>query len=210
MEQKISRDLKPRKSLIIPLSLTLVIVILAGSFLYLKSTYPEVFVNPVKTVYNTFVPPSHRAATDQLTSTVDEPKNGSQSHLSSTPAPTRSPYPLIPDKGRAGTYKVSHNSFGGPTITSIQIDPLNIKIGEIVEVTLVLTHPTEIKNISASITTDISNQNIQFTKKERNENVEIWVGKIKLEKPVLYKYIYKFSASDGQKSSTLEMALRSN
>ena len=198
----------PKKSLVLPLLIVLSVVAIGGGYVYLNTIYPNLFKNAIKNTYETIIPASQNAAKDeQPTDIIPNPT------LAATPTPTpkpkHSPYPLVPDSGTAGTFKVTHSSGGGPTITDIKIDPLNAKIGDTVIVTLNLTHPSEIKNITGSVRTDTKPLSFTFNKKERQNNTEVWIGKVTLTEPFLYTYVYSFESSDDQKHSTLDMGLRS-
>lgn len=210
---KNSSELIPKKqprSLVVPLVLIFFGVALVGGYIYLKTTYPAVFANPFENIYNAIVPVNRRAAVDQL------PMPTGQSQISSyplqiaspKPSPTHSPYPLIPDTGRTGTFKVSHGSGSGPTITNLSIDPLDAKVGDTVKVTLTLTHPTPVKSIKSKITTDKTPINTAFTLVSRIENTELWQAEFKLDQPFLYNYVYHFDLSDGINNSQLDVALR--
>lgn len=199
------------KSLILPLSLVLIVLIIGGGYYYLNTLYPTLFKETIKRTYQAIIPSSKEENTDVNTEAQEKNNNLPSPSLSPTPSPTpkHSPYPLIPDSGTAGTFKVNHSSNGGPTITNIKIDPLNAKLGDTVTITLNLTHPTEIKDINGSVKTDSKPLYFAFTKKERQNTNEVWSGQLTLTEPFLYTYIYSFNSSDGQKSSTLDMGLRS-
>lgn len=205
-----------KKSLILPLSLLLVFLIIGGGYYYLNTLYPTLFKDTVKRTYQAIIPSSKEENTDINTdgntdSNIDINANLPKSNALPSPSPTprHSPYPLIPDSGTAGTFKVNHSSNGGPTITNIKIDPLNARLGDTVTITLNLTHPTEIKEVNGFVKTDTKPLNFTFTKKERQNTNEVWNGQLTLTEPFLYTYIYSFNSSDGQKSSTLDMGLRS-
>lgn len=200
------------KSFVLPLVLVLIILIIGGGYYYLNTLYPTLFKETIKRTYQAIVPSYKEENTDVNTETQEQNNNLPSPSLSPTPSPTpkHSPYPLRPDQGTAGTYKVSHNSGGGPTITNIRIDPLNAKVGSTVTITLNLTHSSAIKNIDGSVQTDETPLNFNLNKKEQTETGEVWSGQVTLTKPFLYTYIYSFKATDGQNVSTLDMALRSD
>jgi len=193
-----SQDLqKKSKTLLLPLSILLAVVSLSATFIYLKISYPELFRNTVSQIYDkVLVPTNKQAAKDQI------------DQLIVSPIPTHSPYPLIPDTGAAGTFKVSHNAELGPKITNIIIDPLNATLNDEINITLTLSHPSAIKKVSANIETDSDPININFKKDSRVGNSESWSTTFQLTSPILYKYIYNFSASDDTNSSSLPMGLR--
>jgi hypothetical protein len=184
---------QPPRSYLPILIVVLVGVILGSSYLYLQATYPAVFASPIKHIYNAINPESRRAASTEATP---------------LPSPTRSPYPLIPDQGSAGTYKVSHVTPSGPKITNVTIDPLDAKVGDTTTVTLTLTHPSNIQKIAATVDTDTKPLTLSFTQQSRTDTTEIWQTKFKLTNLILYTYIYHFEASDGTNTSQLSMALR--
>ncbi len=204
-------SVESKKSLVLPLVLVLVCLIIGGGYYYLNTLYPTLFKETIKRTYQAIIPSSQEENTDVNTEAQEQGNNLPNPSLSPTPSPTpiHSPYPLIPDSGTAGTFKVNHSSNGGPTITNIKIDPLNAKLGDTVTITLNLTHPNEIKDINGSVKTDTKPLNFTFTKKERQNTNEVWNGQLTLTEPFLYTYIYTFNSSDGQKSSTLDMGLRS-
>lgn len=205
MEELNIPESQPHRSLILPLTLVLVGVVLGSAFLYLNTTYPELFKKSLETAYNTIVPPGRQAASDEQTTTA-EPQIANIT--APTPAPTRSPYPLIPDKGSAGTYKVSHNAGSGPTITNIEIDPLDAKQGDNVKISITTTHTTPITSISSQIKTDQDPINLTFRPKSNTDNTQVWETEFQLTRQISYTYIYHFDLSDGTHQSSLDMALR--
>ncbi len=185
---------KKPKSLVLPLSILLIVVSIGATYIYLKITYPALFEATISQIYDKIVIPTQKeAAKDQKIA---------------SPLPTHSPYPLIPDTGTAGTFKVSHSSANGPKITNIIIDPLNATLNDEINITLTLSHPSAIKKVSANIETDSDPININFKKDSRVGNSESWSTTFQLTSPILYKYIYNFSASDDTNSSSLPMGLR--
>lgn len=204
MEDMLTPDLidaknltKRPKSLVLPLSLLLLGTALGGTFLYLNTTYPEVFANPVERLYNTITSPSRQAATTKLADSTN-----------SNPLPTRSPYPLIPDTGKAGNFNVSTGTNKAINLQKVTIDPLDPELSEQITITLTIQSSIDIDQVTANLETDSSPQTLSFKRESSTNNVEVWVAKFKLKYPVKYKYIYKFKIQSADQVFEFPMGLR--
>jgi len=131
--------------------------------------------------------------------------------ISASPSPTlpaRSPYPLIPDSGTAGTYNVSQPLQPGPEFTHITIDPIDAQLNQTVTVTVTLNHAESITSVRATIETDQKPLNLNLNFISQNGTSQTWQGAIVLSEPILYKYVYHFTAISSSGVTELPMALR--
>lgn len=183
-------------SFVIPLLAVFFGVALGGGYLYLKTTYPNLFRDTFDKI-TTVIPGYNRQA---ATSTNELQK--------SSPLPTRSPYPLVPDDGTAGTFKISQGSHSGPTFTDLRIDPLDAKVGDKVTITLGITSTTPTSSLSGALFTDTGKIDLPFQKISRKNDTEKWVASFELTQPVLYTYKLNFLANDGTNTSNMTMAPR--
>jgi len=181
-------------SLVIPLLAVLFGISLGGGYLYLKTTYPNLF----------------KDAFDKITEIVPQLKReaATTAEKLSSPLPTRSPYPLVPDDGTAGTFKISQGTHKGPTFTDLRIDPLDAKVGDQVTVTLGLSSSTTVISLTGALFTDSGKIDLPFQKTSRKNNSEKWVAQFELTQSILYTYKLNFLASDGSDTSNLSMAPR--
>lgn len=187
----------PQKSLVLPLVLVLSGVIIGSGYLYLKTTYPALFSDPLQRIYETIVPYNRRAVSDATEEST--PKIA---------LPSRSPYPLFPDDGTAGTFKVSQGKHDGPTFNEVRIDPLDAKIEQDLSISITLTSPTNISSVAGTLYTDTGKISIVFQRVSRNNNIEKWKSNFKLTQSVLYTYKLNLVANDGNSTSNISMAPR--
>ncbi len=179
---------KPR-SLVLPLTLLLLGVSLGSGYLYLETTYPALF----KQIYERIIPPRQAASTTAP---------------ASSPEPTRSPYPVLPDAGTAGTFKISQGTHTGPTFTDLMIDPLDAKVGDQMTISIQLTSPTPVISVTAKLLTDGGIVDLTFQKISRDGETEKWRSTFDLTQSVLYNYKLTLYAQHGETTSQVSMAIR--
>lgn len=155
---------------------------------YLHTSYPQLFTNLRSQIRGVFPTPQP----------------------SSTPLPTRSPYPLIPDKGTAGTFNISQSHKVGPIFTTAIIDPLSANSGDKVNLTLTIKSDQTIKSLTGNVLTDKNPIKIKLSFNSRTDNTETWTGIYNLTAPVLYNYVLQFDASDGTTEIHYELPLRTD
>lgn len=172
------------------LTIILIGTALTAAYYYLYTTYPSLFSENIARVYNSVVP----TQTTYLASPL--------------PSPTRSPSPLLPDSGTAGTFQVSHQSPGGPTLTQVVIDPLDPNLGDLVTVKLSLSHPQSIDSVKAILETDDKPHRLTFDRESRTQSTEIWTTTFKLKSNIKYHYLFRFEASSDEQKTLAPMALR--
>lgn len=119
-----------------------------------------------------------------------------------SPSPTHSPYPLVPDQGTAGTYKISQSNKNGPLFTAAIIDPLNATPSDNISITFTLKSEHPILSVSGKIITDHNPINISLHQKSRSNNLEVWSTNFLLDEPNYYEYIFEMIAIDEQNQST--------
>ena len=185
----------PQKSLVLPLLIVLSGVALGGGYLYLDTTYPNLFRDTVDKI-TTVIPGYNR----QAATTTETQKL--------TTLPTRSPYPLLPDDGTAGTFKVSQGEHDGPPFTEIRIAPLDASIAQDVTITVSLASPIKVTSVAGTLYTDTGKISLVFQRASQSKDVEKWKTSFTLTQSVLYTYKLNLAASDGASISRIDMAIR--
>jgi hypothetical protein len=125
----------------------------------------------------------------------------------STPVPTI--YPLIPDAGSAGTYNVSQGPHSGPTFRRVVFDPLDVKKGQDLKITVTLESNSGVTGLTGSLTMDNSKKDLSFTRVSDQGATEVWEATFNLTDSVDYKYILNLSGRDAGGTSTISVAPRS-
>lgn len=172
------------------LTIILIGTALTATYYYLYITYPSLFSKNLTKIYNSITP--------NQTSSLNSP----------LPSPTRSPSPLLPDSGTAGTFRVNHQSPDGPTLTQVIIDPLDPNLGDLVTVKLTLSHPQSIDSVKAILETDDQPQPLSFDRDSRTLDTETWISTFTLKSNVKYHYLFRFEAKSGTQKTIAPMALR--
>jgi len=127
-----------------------------------------------------------------------------------TPVPTRSPYPLIPDKGTAGTFKISQSHKVGPIFTNVIIDPFVPQLEHDIKINVTIKSELELTGLEAKITGDKDPIPLEMTKVSRINDIETWSSTFKLTQPVDYTYIFNFTANDGTNNIIFDLPLRTD
>lgn len=140
---------------------------------------------------------------------VASPLPASKTPVPSTPTPKPTIYPLIPDSGSAGTYNVSQGAHSGPSVTRVVFDPLDVKKGQELKVTVTLQSASGASNVSAVFTMDSSSTNLNFQKVSSSGGNETWEVKFTLTDSVNYKYILNLTAKDASGTNNITVAPRS-
>lgn len=128
------------------------------------------------------------------------------------PKPTvkPTPIPLKPDNGTKGTYQVGMGAHDGPTITQVIFDPLDVKKGETLNLSVKTNFTSTISSVTAVLTTDNGSQNISFSLSSGTNTDGVWNGSVTLNDSVDYKYVLTItSKSANGKQSTVTVAPRS-
>lgn len=150
---------------------------------------------------------------DSITTTPSLTEAASPTPSSTTPGspkPTRSPYPLLPDKGKSiGTFQVSQGKHDGPTFRQIILSPLIVSKGSTLNISVTLETTNEITEVKGVFTLDHSKQNLTFSKVSRSGLQEVWETKVTLADTVLYDYSFTLNATDGSGISYMAFAPRS-
>ena len=126
------------------------------------------------------------------------------SNLSSSPSPT----PTILTPG-PGVYNVSQGEHTGPTISKVTFDPLDVKKDQTLTITVHVLSSTPANQITATLQTDTSTENLTFTKSSTDNKYEVWTSEIILPESVLYKYILTITPQSNNGSTKVIVAPRS-
>lgn len=132
-----------------------------------------------------------------------------QAPAAQTPTPKPTIYPLIADKGTAGTYNVSQGPHSGPTFRQIIFDPLDVKKGQNLKINVAMESAGGVSTVKGTFTMDSSKEDLTFTKVSRQGEAEVWEVQFTLKDSVDYKYILNVSATDAKGTSTISVAPRS-
>lgn len=124
-----------------------------------------------------------------------------------TPIPTI--YPLIPDAGTAGTYNVSQGPHSGPTFRRVVFDPLDVKKGQDLKITITLESNSGVSSLTGTFTMDNSKKDLSFTRVSDQGATEVWETTFNLTDSVDYKYILNLTGRDAGGTSTIAVAPRS-
>ncbi len=143
---------------------------------------------------------------------TDTNTNQDQTLLNSpTPVPTPKPTPITlhPDEGTKGNFQIGMGTHEGPTMTSLVIDPLDVKKGQTLTVLLKAFSTSPITSIVATLEEDSQNQTFNLKLTDGTATNGTWTGSVLLSDSVDYKYLLTFKAksSDG-KSSSVTAGLR--
>lgn len=126
------------------------------------------------------------------------------------PTPTPSPIVLKPDDGVKGNYSVSQGSqYKGPTISHVTFDPLDVKKGQKLTVTVTLSSPTPITSVTGTLTGDTTSMPITFTRVSTANATSIWSATLTITDTLWYKYILKLTGVNANGTSSVIVAPRS-
>ncbi len=178
--------------------LLFIAVVLGASFYFVwKSITPPASVD---TTNQTADLPKDIKVTDITKSATAKPK--------ATPTPT--PIPLRPDDGVKGTYQVGMGQHEGPTVTQVVFDPLDVKKGQTLNLTVKANDTAGVSTLTGVLTTDRGSVNIELSLKSGSAADGVWSGSASLNDTVDYKYILTLTAkSSNGKTSTVTVAPRS-
>lgn len=124
-----------------------------------------------------------------------------------SPKPTPTPTPIQLIQGKE-TYSVSQGKHAGPNISQVVFDPLDVKKGETLNITITVDDP-ECQTVTAVLQTDKQPQQITFQKSDTSPNTSIWQGSVIPESTLWYRYILTITAQSASGKSTATVAPRS-
>lgn len=190
------------KGISVVIILLFLAVVLGGAFYFVFKSMPT--TPPPTDVDTNVATDSNRVV---ITKTLT-PKATAKPVATPTPKPT--PAPLKPDNGLKGTYQVGMGSHDGPTVSQVVFDPLDVKKGQTLNITVKTNFTSSISSVTAVLTEDSSTQDIAFSLSSGTNLDGVWSGSVTLNDSVDYKYILTITskASNG-KSSTVTVAPRS-
>ncbi len=126
------------------------------------------------------------------------------------PIPTPTPIRLKPDNGTKGTFAIGQaKNHAGPTISQVIFDPLDVKKGQKLTITVRANDTTPISAIVADLAEDTSRQTISFTRTDGTNTDGTWTGAATLENTVWYLYKLTVTATSKNGSATIIVAPRS-
>lgn len=174
----------------------LLLSIFGALYYFLSQEYPALFKLPASITLE------KKPETKDLDSSV------TTNPLTGESSAQKTPTPLIPDQGTAGTFAVSSGDKTDPQMTNVEIDPLDAKNGDNLKIKVTLTSAAEVKSFKGWVKSDTSVQEISFTRSSRSGITEVWTGSITLNSSVDYTYIITLEGSDGRNTRTLPLGIR--
>lgn len=176
MDPTQEQEKKPSTFTII-LLLILVGIILGGTFLYLNTTYPNLF----KESLNNFN--AQIATKPESQSTLQTPPP-----IITNPTPSINKIPIELPTGPQ-TYTFSHgDQVKGPKISKIIFDPLSIQPGETQTITLFATYHVDITKVSIEMLTDNKVNQLELTRISGNNLDGSWQTVWTPEDTINHKY----------------------
>lgn len=179
------------------LGFVLLITIASAAYYWLSQEYPELFKLPTSI---TSQPRTDTQEEKKQTVTTDP--------LTGEKVIQKTPTPLIPDKGTAGTFAVSSGNKTDPQMTNVEIDPLDASKGDNLKIQVTMNSIAEVQNVKGWVKSDTTIQEIVFSRISRVGITEIWSGSIILNSTVDHTYILTLEASDGKNTRTLPLGIR--
>jgi hypothetical protein len=125
------------------------------------------------------------------------------------PPPTPTPTQLLPDDGVKGTYNVGQGKHDGPTVSQIIFNPLDVKKGQQLEITMKLTNVSPIQEVTGSLQMDNKMQTFTFQRTSGTDLDGMWQTTITLEDGVQYDYKLAITAKAANGINEVQMAPRS-
>lgn len=181
------------------------------TYLYLNLEYPYLFGNLRSNIVEKIVPLKPNSITPSP-SPLPSPDDSviAAPSPSPSPKPTRSPYPLIPDNGRKGTYNISQASQAGPTFKQVIFDPLNASKAAPLHITVTVDSTNPLNSLSGTLQMDHQTANLTFSQKSRINLTETWETTLTLDDTVLYNYILRLTATNELGTTHAGVAPRSD
>lgn len=135
------------------------------------------------------------------------------SHVSSpppipktTPTPSSSPTPISLPQGK-GVYSVSQGKHQGPSISQVTFDPLDVRKGQKLTITIKATDQTPVTSVTATLQTD-STQNELVFKQVSDTSTSDWETSIKIDDTLWYRYILTIKATSSNGTTEVIVAPR--
>lgn len=111
------------------------------------------------------------------------------------PTPTRTPTPtpikLPPGKG---IYAVSQGKHDGPTISQVSFDPLDVRNGQTLTITLQVANTTPVQTILGTLTMDNTKKQLEFARVSITGKNELWKTTVLINDTLWYQYTLKITA----------------
>jgi hypothetical protein len=147
----------------------------------------------------------------QLIRPAPEPVVTADSTPTPTPfTPTRpSPTPIALHAG-IGEYTISHPQTGGPKIDKVIFSPLDVKKGDVLHLSVVITSVADVTGVTGTLTGDSKVSDLVFTKEKTNKNTQTWATELTLPDSVWYNYILSVTAINTAGKTTVQVAPRSS
>lgn len=125
---------------------------------------------------------------------------------SPTPSPTPTPYPIAQGKQE---YNVNSSVKGGPKMSKVIIDPLDVRMGESQMVSVVVKSTNTVTNVMVALRTDknvITNHKLMLSSGTATDGA--WSGTWKSE--FIHDYLYQviITATDTETSNSTTVTIR--
>lgn len=122
--------------------------------------------------------------------------------------PTLTPTPILLKRGDE-TYTISQGEHEGPIISKARFNPLDVKQGETLEITVEASDVAPVVSMKALLKSDSASQSFALKKIDEQGTKSIWQGTIIPESTLWYTYILTITATSDRGTSTATIAPRS-
>lgn len=146
---------------------------------------------------------------------LTKPEAPPDSAVSTTPTPTLfvptrpSPTPIALKAG-IGEYTISHPQTAGPKINKVIFNPLDVKKGELLHLTVSITSASDVTSVTGTLTADSQVSDLIFTKGATDKTSQSWTTELTLPDSVWYNYILSVTAVNTTGKTTVQVAPRSS
>jgi len=128
----------------------------------------------------------------------------------STPTSTPTPIILKPDDGVKGNYTVSQSAKDtGPTFQTVTFDPLDVKKGQTLTLTVTLSSQSLVSSVTGTLTSDTISIPITLKQTSQTKTITVWSATVPITDTLLYKYILRLNAVNETGTSSVTVAPRS-
>jgi hypothetical protein len=134
-----------------------------------------------------------------------EPRTSLQITKLSQPTPTPTPIKLPAGKG---TYAVSLGAHTGPSIDIVSFDPLDVRKGQTITITVQIASNRPADAVEGSLVMDTTTRELSFTRTQKTNVFELWQTTISIDDTLWYTYTLRVRAQNASGTSNLTITPR--
>lgn len=144
-----------------------------------------------------------------LTGVYFAPENFFLSKRTNTavPTPRPTPTPIRLHEG-IGDYTVSHGETNGPTIANVIFNPLDVRKGQQLTLSIKLRSATPVLSVTGTLQTDTGSIPMNFTK-TLGSDLQTWTTELPITDTVWYTYVATITATNSTGTTMVTVAPRS-